>query len=60
MARGLGDERSEEVRRAGQIPKPEDIAAGVVELIEDDSRFGAVMTVTILGRTFADLAATPT
>jgi 15-hydroxyprostaglandin dehydrogenase (NAD) len=49
MALGLGEESLEELRTAGGILKPEDIAAGVVELIEDDSRFGAVMTVTILG-----------
>src|SRR5204863_5618625 len=56
MARGLGEERLEEARRAGQILRPEDIAAGVVELIEDDTRCGAVMTVTIRGgREFATL-----
>src|SRR5215213_3136845 len=49
MARGLGEDRLEEARRTGRILRPEDIAAGVVELIEDDSRFGEVMTVTILG-----------
>jgi 15-hydroxyprostaglandin dehydrogenase (NAD) len=49
MAHGLGEESLEELRTAGGILRPEDIAAGVVELIEDDSRFGAVMTVTILG-----------
>lgn len=48
MALGLGEERLEELRIAGQILGPDDIAAGVVELIEDDSRFGAVMKVTIL------------
>jgi 15-hydroxyprostaglandin dehydrogenase (NAD) len=49
MALGLGEESLEELRTAGGILRPEDIAAGVVELIEDDSRFGAVMKVTILG-----------
>lgn len=49
MAHGLGEESLEELRTAGGILRPEDIAAGVVELIEDDSRFGAVMKVTILG-----------
>ena len=39
----------EELRTEGGILRPEDIAAGVVELIEDDSRFGAAMKVTILG-----------
>jgi hypothetical protein len=28
---------------------PEDIAAGVVELIEDDSRAGSVMRITVSG-----------
>jgi hypothetical protein len=38
----------------GGILMPEDIAAGVVELIEDDSRFGAIMRVTVRGgRDFA-------
>jgi NAD(P)-dependent dehydrogenase (short-subunit alcohol dehydrogenase family) len=49
MARGFGEERLEDLRRMGGILKPEDIAAGVLELIEDDSRFGAVMQVTIGG-----------
>jgi 15-hydroxyprostaglandin dehydrogenase (NAD) len=43
MALGLGEESLEELRTAGGILRPEDIAAGMVELIEDDSRFGAVM-----------------
>ena len=42
MALGLGEERL-----AGGILRPEDIAAGVVELIEDDSRAGAVMCITV-------------
>jgi NAD(P)-dependent dehydrogenase (short-subunit alcohol dehydrogenase family) len=33
----------------GGLLKPEDIAAGVIELIEDDSRAGAVMRVTMRG-----------
>jgi 15-hydroxyprostaglandin dehydrogenase (NAD) len=49
MALGLGEEALEELRTAGGMLRPEDIAAGVVELIEDDSRFGAVMQVTLLG-----------
>jgi len=49
MALGLGEESLEELRTVGGILRSEDVAAGVVELIEDDSRFGAVMTVTILG-----------
>jgi 15-hydroxyprostaglandin dehydrogenase (NAD) len=49
MALGLGEESLEKLRTMGDILGPEDIAAGVVELIEDDTRFGAVMQVTILG-----------
>jgi len=37
------------LRRAGAILRPEDIAAGVVELIEDDSRAGAVLRITVRG-----------
>ncbi len=56
MALGLGEESLKELRKTGGILRPEDIAAGVVELIEDDSRFGAVMKVTILsGREFATM-----
>lgn len=49
MALGLGEESLEELRTTGGILRPEDIAAGVVQLIEDDLRSGAVMKVTILG-----------
>jgi 15-hydroxyprostaglandin dehydrogenase (NAD) len=49
MALGLGEQSLEELRTTGGILRPEDIAVGVVELIEDDSRFGAVMKVTVLG-----------
>lgn len=47
MAAALGKKVLEELRRAGGILKPEDIAAGVVELIENDSCAGAVMRVTV-------------
>ncbi len=55
LVRRGGDERVEEMgRMVGGILMPEDIAAGVVELIEDDSRFGAIMRVTVRGgRDFA-------
>lgn len=55
LVRRGGDERVEEMSRmVGGILMPEDIAAGVIELIEDDSRFGSVMRVTIRGgRDFA-------
>ncbi|HEV8718245.1 MAG TPA: SDR family oxidoreductase [Candidatus Binatia bacterium] len=49
MALGLGEERLQELRLAGGILTPEDIAAAVVELIEDDSRAGAVMRITVRG-----------
>jgi NAD(P)-dependent dehydrogenase (short-subunit alcohol dehydrogenase family) len=49
MALALGEEQLGELRRSGGILTPKDIAAGVVELIEDDSRFGAVMQVTSSG-----------
>ncbi|MGD8404980.1 MAG: SDR family NAD(P)-dependent oxidoreductase [Anaerolineales bacterium] len=47
MALALGEESLEELRKTGEILKPKDIAAGVVELIEDDSRAGAVMSITV-------------
>lgn len=56
MALGMGEERLAELRRAGDILRPEDIAAGVIELIADEARAGAVMTVTSHGgREFATL-----
>ena len=54
MALGLGEERLKELRRTGGILTPEDIAAGVMELIENDSFAGAVMRITVRGgRDFA-------
>jgi 15-hydroxyprostaglandin dehydrogenase (NAD) len=49
MAAGFGEARLAELRKSGGILKPEDIAAGVMELIEDDARAGAVMKITIGG-----------
>jgi NAD(P)-dependent dehydrogenase (short-subunit alcohol dehydrogenase family) len=46
MVLDLGEKQLEELRRSGGILTPEDIAAGVVELIEDDSRFGEGMQIT--------------
>lgn len=44
------DERIEELKlQVGGILMPEDIAAGVLELIEDDSRAGAIMRCTVRG-----------
>lgn len=54
LVRRSGDERVEEMKRQiGGILQPEDIAAGVIELVEDDSRAGAVMRCTIRGRDYA-------
>ena len=49
MALALGEQQLEELRRLGGILTPEDIAAGVIELVEDDSRFGEVMQITSSG-----------
>jgi NAD(P)-dependent dehydrogenase (short-subunit alcohol dehydrogenase family) len=50
LVRRAGDERVEAVKEAmGGILQPEDIAAGVIELVEDDSRAGAIMRVTVRG-----------
>jgi 15-hydroxyprostaglandin dehydrogenase (NAD) len=49
MALGLGEERLAELRKMGGILMPEDIAACVIELIEDDSRAGSVMRITVRG-----------
>lgn len=55
LVRRGGEELMQEMSKmVGGILMPEDIAAGVVELIEDDSRFGSVMRVTVRGgRDFA-------
>jgi NAD(P)-dependent dehydrogenase (short-subunit alcohol dehydrogenase family) len=55
LVRRGGEERMEEMSQmVGGILQPEDIAAGVIDLIEDDSRFGSVMRVTVRGgRDFA-------
>jgi NAD(P)-dependent dehydrogenase (short-subunit alcohol dehydrogenase family) len=50
LVRRSGDERIEEMKaQVGGILQPEDIAAGVIELVEDDSRAGAIMRVTVRG-----------
>jgi NAD(P)-dependent dehydrogenase (short-subunit alcohol dehydrogenase family) len=50
-----GQEGIDEVSaRMGGILMPEDVAAGVIELVEDDSRAGAIMRVTVQrGRDYA-------
>lgn len=47
IALEVGEDVLEELRETGDILMPEEIAAGVLELIEDDSRAGAVMQITI-------------
>jgi len=48
MVRAAGDAAMEMMKQeVGGILQPEDIAAGVLKLIEDDSRAGAVMRVTV-------------
>jgi 15-hydroxyprostaglandin dehydrogenase (NAD) len=50
LVRRAGDERVEELKQqVGGILQPEDVAAGVIELLEDDSRAGAIMRVTVRG-----------
>lgn len=54
LVRRAGDERVEQMKaQIGGILQPEDIARGVVELIEDDSRAGAIMRCTIRGHDYA-------
>jgi NAD(P)-dependent dehydrogenase (short-subunit alcohol dehydrogenase family) len=48
MVRVAGDAAIELMKReVGGILQPEDVAAGVLELVRDDSRAGAVMRVTV-------------
>lgn len=49
MAAPMGEEVLIEARKTGGILKPEQIAAAVLQLIEDESRFGAVLTYVIGG-----------
>lgn len=49
MAHVLGGEQLEELRKSGDILTPEYIAAGVVELVEDDARSEEVMQITSSG-----------
>ncbi|NOK60403.1 MAG: SDR family oxidoreductase [Chloroflexi bacterium AL-W] len=44
---GLGEAQLQELRSLGNILRPEDIAAGVLKLIEDDTRAGAIMSITV-------------
>jgi acetyl-CoA carboxylase alpha subunit len=55
MALAMGDDVLAELRASGSILTPEDVAAWVVHLIEDDSRAGAVLQITSAdGATFID------
>jgi len=50
LVRKSGDDRVEAMKlQVGGILQPEDIAAGVIELVEDDTRAGAIMRVTVRG-----------
>lgn len=55
LVRRNGDERVEEVSRAmGGILQPEFVAEGVIELVQDDTKAGAIMRVTVQrGRDYA-------
>ncbi len=50
LVRRGGEERMEEMaKQVGGMLTADDIAAGVIELVEDDSRAGAIMRVTVRG-----------
>lgn len=50
LVRRGGEARMEEMKQqVGGILQPRDIAEGVIELVEDDSRAGAIMRVTVRG-----------
>ncbi|MCC6381867.1 MAG: SDR family NAD(P)-dependent oxidoreductase [Dehalococcoidia bacterium] len=50
LVRRRGDEDLADIKqRMGGILQPEDVAAGVLELVQDDSRAGAIMRVTVRG-----------
>jgi NAD(P)-dependent dehydrogenase (short-subunit alcohol dehydrogenase family) len=55
LALAMGDDVLAELRADGRILAPEDIAACVVRLIEDDTRAGAILQITKAdGATFVD------
>lgn len=49
MAVSLGNDVLAQLRASNGILRPEQIAAGMMELVEDDVRVGAVMRVTVKG-----------
>jgi len=55
LVRDVEGDRIEELKaQVGGILAPEDVAAGLIELVEDDTRAGAIMRVTVRGgRDFA-------
>lgn len=55
MALAMGDEALAQLRESGSLLAPQDIAACVVQLIEDDTRAGAILRVTTTeGATYVD------
>lgn len=50
LVRRRGDDGVEEIKqRMGGILQPEDVAAAVLELVQEDTRAGAIMRVTVRG-----------
>jgi NAD(P)-dependent dehydrogenase (short-subunit alcohol dehydrogenase family) len=49
MTLGSGDATIAELVRRGEILLPEDIAAAVIDLVEHDQQYGAIMTITVQG-----------
>jgi NAD(P)-dependent dehydrogenase (short-subunit alcohol dehydrogenase family) len=55
MALAMGDDALAQLRDSGNILAPADIAACVIDLVEDDSRAGAILRIaTADGATFVD------
>jgi NAD(P)-dependent dehydrogenase (short-subunit alcohol dehydrogenase family) len=55
MALGMGEDVLADLREAGTILAPEDVAASVLQLIEDDTRAGAILRITHAdGATYVD------
>jgi NAD(P)-dependent dehydrogenase (short-subunit alcohol dehydrogenase family) len=55
MALGMGEDVLTDLREAGTILAPEDVAASVIQLVEDDTRAGAIVRITCAdGATYVD------
>jgi NAD(P)-dependent dehydrogenase (short-subunit alcohol dehydrogenase family) len=55
MALGMGEDVLADLREAGTILAPEDVATCVIQLIEDDTRAGAILRITCAdGATYVD------